>query len=361
MMLIALYRKAMDNNMANTRESVGIYTFLNRGGVTVGNKIVVGPKVNGNMIRHYIFEKFVDLAIEHAKAHDGEYYLGLTSTALIKEGYRYPDKTPKVRYNGNWFFEKVEADGIEIHGVGKVKVQNGEIVEAEDVAATNGEELVKYFADADVFGYLIPSKSIKRTSILHVSDAVAVEGMIFQTVHARMKVSDEFEGLIEGGAKTQQRMVKETASGAYVGEVAVDYARLGLTEVVEGDTYRKARVISDSEYERRKKILNLAVAEVLLNPFGANMARNQPLTHLLDALIVVVKNAPIRPALTPPQYPDYIPKSIESVGDFIDTARGLGYRAKVEVYVYNYPLSEPPEFVKVLTTPEELRKELAGI
>lgn len=299
--------------------------------------VVEVPAITGNMVKHWHFVGFVDY-FRKTPFKDN-----LTERAL--------------RYNGTRFEPTEKRSQWEIPKAGNQKVtfkkkdKKWFLIYAPNFS---GEEeaseahFIKYFADADIHGFLAPGMNIRRVSLIKTSFVVPTEDFIREVEGERLinavkhnRVDVNENGAIGSSEEGTAQMLfsREYATGLYGFSVVLD---LGLVGVPQSNI-AGGSVIDDDERKERIKSALLALIPMLSGYIGANLARSFPLMKV-EEFIAVASKDPV-PALVHGFYEDYV----ETSGAIVENARKLGF--DIKAFAYNIEFVEGAE---VVSSVEEL-------
>ena len=240
----------------NARENVGNVTYLQKAPVvyrTEGRYALATdvPVISGNMLRHWLWEGFV-------RVHD--------ASDLSEEAKR----GSSVRY------------------------------ESAEAKNKSEEEMLRSWGDADIFGYLIPDKNMKRTSPLYVSFVLPAEEFVAEHRSKMVKdVTHNRVAEVKGKNEDTAMMVfkREYVSAPYAWAMLLNLWKLGKKEW--GEEY----VVSEEKVkERVKSLLEGGLAYVLGAMMGANLARAFPSSRVVEA-VAVLSDKPL--PLHHPYYKDW--------------------------------------------------------
>ncbi|AMM53711.1 type I-A CRISPR-associated protein Cas7/Csa2 [Pyrococcus kukulkanii] len=306
-----------------------------------GWAVVEVPAITGNMVKHWHFVGFVDYFRQTP------YGNNLTERALRYNGTRFEPLEKKSKWEipkaGNQvvIFEKKEK---------KWYLTTAPNYSGQEKASE--AHFIKYFADADVHGFLAPTMGIRRVSLVKTSFILptedfirAVEGERIITAIKHNRVDVKETGAIGGSEEGTAQMLfsREYATGVYGFSIVLD---LGLVGIPQSNTI-KGPVIQDAERRARIESALKALIPMLSGYMGANLARSFP-AFKIEEFIAVASNEPI-PALVHGFYEDYV----EVSKAIVENAKELDF--KIKAFSYGVDFVEDAEEVSSV---EELVKKL---
>ena len=319
-----------------------------------GWAVVEVPAITGNMLKHWHFVGFVDYF------RTTPYGANLTERALRYNGTRFEPIEKKTR----WEIPKAGNQAVIFE---KDSNDNKWYLTSAPNFSGNREEasethFIKYFADADVHGFLAPAMGIRRVSIVKTSFIIPTEDFIKEVEGERLitaikhnRVDVNERGAISSGNDTAQMLFsREYATGLYGFSIVLDLGLVGIPQSVpvkaDGKNFKPNLVIDPNERKARIESALKALLPMLSGYIGANLARSFP-AFKLEEFIAIASEEPI-PALVHGFYEDYV----EASKSIIKNAEKLGF--KVKTFTYGIKLGDEIGAIEVSSVEELVAKLL---